>query len=137
MTKIVINTCFGGFGVSTEAMKRLISEGSVGVGKYTEAEYSRSSIDKEPFLDVGDGYKVSWIKDVLYKDGFVYTFDDYRDEVRADPILIRIVEEMGDAANGEHAFLKVVEIPDGVEYEIPEYDGFEHIAEKHRTWGNE
>jgi hypothetical protein len=28
----------------------------------------------------------------------------------------------------------VVEIPDGTDYEISEYDGNEHIAEKHRTW---
>jgi hypothetical protein len=28
----------------------------------------------------------------------------------------------------------VVEIPDGVEWEIAEYDGLEWVAEKHRTW---
>jgi hypothetical protein len=30
--------------------------------------------------------------------------------------------------------LEIVEIPDDVEYTIEEYDGLEHIAEKHRTW---
>ena len=27
-----------------------------------------------------------------------------------------------------------VEIPDDVEWQIEEYDGTEHISEKHRTW---
>jgi hypothetical protein len=31
-------------------------------------------------------------------------------------------------------FIKVITIPDGIEWEIKEYDGLEHIAEKHRTW---
>jgi hypothetical protein len=44
------------------------------------------------------------------------------------------VEELGDKASGQFAELVVVEIPDGVDYEIDEYDGNEHIAEKHRTW---
>jgi hypothetical protein len=30
--------------------------------------------------------------------------------------------------------LRIVEIPDGVEWHISEYDGIEHIAENHRTW---
>jgi hypothetical protein len=50
------------------------------------------------------------------------------DVPRHDPNLIRVIEEMGDRANGKHAELRIVEIPDGVEYEIEEYDGTEHIA---------
>jgi len=54
---------------------------------------------------------------------------------RTDPDLIRIVEEMGsDAASSRHADLIIIEIPDDIEYVIEEYDGREHIAEKHRTW---
>jgi len=30
--------------------------------------------------------------------------------------------------------LRIIEIPDGVEWQIEEYDGDEWIAEKHRTW---
>ena len=29
---------------------------------------------------------------------------------------------------------KIVEIPDGVQWEITEYDGKECIKEKHRSW---
>lgn len=54
---------------------------------------------------------------------------------RTDKLLIQVIEELGRDANGGCAELKIVEIPDGVEYEICEYDGNEHIAEMHRTWG--
>jgi len=53
---------------------------------------------------------------------------------RDDPVLIEVIEELGDAANGDHAELAIVEIPDDVEWEISEYDGSEHVAEKHRVW---
>jgi len=56
-----------------------------------------------------------------------------RDIPRDDTFLIRVVEELGDAANGACADLKIVEIPDGVDWEIEEYDGNEWVAEKHRT----
>ena len=49
-------------------------------------------------------------------------------------MLVDVVERLGKKANGESAELKVVEIPDGVEYEIDEYDGVESIHEKHRSW---
>jgi len=53
---------------------------------------------------------------------------------RNDSVLVQVVEELGENACGEFAQLKVVEIPDGVDYEINEFGGKEHIAEKHRTW---
>jgi hypothetical protein len=45
-----------------------------------------------------------------------------------------MVEEQGSAMNGGYSDLKVVEIPDDVEWYIEEYDGMEHVAESHRTW---
>ena len=133
--KIVINDCFGGFGLSTEAMKQLIKLGSAGIETMTELEYrggrARGDISSETFSDAGDGFEVGWIEDVLYRDGMVYSFDD---DFRTDPVLIRVVEQMGGAADGSCAELKVIEIPDDVDWEICEYDGNEHIAEKHRTW---
>ncbi len=53
---------------------------------------------------------------------------------RDDPVLIKIVEDLGAEANGDYAKLKVVEIPDDVDWFIDEYDGKEWVAEKHRTW---
>lgn len=59
-----------------------------------------------------------------------------RDADRNDSDLVAVVEELGEAANGRFAKLRVIEIPDGVEWQIEEYDGLEWIAEKHRTWGD-
>jgi hypothetical protein len=65
----------------------------------------------------------------------VITGDFYdRDIPRDDAALIQVVEELGDAANGFAADLKIVDIPDGVDWYIEEYDGNEWVAEKHRTW---
>lgn len=60
---------------------------------------------------------------------------EYEFEIARDnPVLIRIVEEMGNAANGRYSELKIVEIPDDVNWYIEEYDGLEWVAERHRTW---
>ena len=65
----------------------------------------------------------------------VITGDFYdRDIPRDDAALIQVVEELGDAANGFAADLKIVDIPDGVDWYIEEYDGNEWVAERHRTW---
>ena len=53
---------------------------------------------------------------------------------REDPDLVRTVRDLGKKANDQFAELHIVEIPDGVLWEIEEYDGIEHIAEQHRTW---
>lgn len=54
---------------------------------------------------------------------------------RNDPILIQVVEQMGvDDAGGRYACLKIVEVPDDVEWEVAERDGKEWVAECHRTW---
>ena len=53
---------------------------------------------------------------------------------RCDSTLINIIRTMGDLANDRYSRLKIVEIPDGTDYFIQEYDGMEWIAESHRTW---
>lgn len=67
-------------------------------------------------------------KDFFKNSNFIYGIE------RTDPRLVALVEELGEKASGVHAQLEVVEIPDGVEWYIEDYDGLEHIAEAHRTW---
>lgn len=83
---------------------------------------------KKNWQDQTDAERVAQNK--LWEDHAVSN----RDLERHDPLLVKVVEELGDAADGSCAELKVVEIPDGVDYEIDEYDGLESIHEKHRTW---
>ena len=63
--------------------------------------------------------------------GYKYRDDSLR---RADAKLVECVETLGEEADGRFAKLKVVEIPDDVEWEIDEYDGLESIHEIHRVW---
>ena len=65
-------------------------------------------------------------------DGFGYEF--YHEESRTDERLVKCVEELGAEANGDCAELKVVEIPDDIDWYIHEYDGLESIHEYHRSW---
>ena len=53
---------------------------------------------------------------------------------RDDEHLIAVVELMGEEANNRFSELKIVEIPDDVNWCIEEYDGLEWVAERHRTW---
>lgn len=57
------------------------------------------------------------------------------DVARDDPHLITVVEMLGrKASSGQYANLKVITIPDGVDWVVKDYDGVEWVAEKHRTW---
>lgn len=55
-------------------------------------------------------------------------------EDRTNPLLLQIVEELGDKADGSCASLKIIDIPDDMEYEIEEYDGKEWVSEIHNRW---
>lgn len=48
--------------------------------------------------------------------------------------LLAVVKQLGERASGPYARLKIVTIPDDVQWEIHEYDGMEWVAEAHRTW---
>jgi hypothetical protein len=85
------------------------------------------------------GFSLSEKAEALYKAYAGIEQDDdkwcYWDMERNDPILLQVIDKLGinDAA-GKHSDLRVVEIPDGVEWVIVEHDGKEHVAEQHRTW---
>lgn len=146
--KVVINKCFGGFGLSDTAYEKMIEWG-VPVRKYIEEERNEATqrYEKEP---ANEGEVIfdreltpegaNSFNDIYWKFRGQGAFnqrywDTWTRETRTHPLVIRLVEELGEAANGPCANLAIVEIPDGVDYEISEYDGQEHIAEMHRTWG--
>ena len=60
--------------------------------------------------------------------GFKYNCD------RTNPKLIECVEKLGNDASGSYSRLQIIEIPDNVEWDIEDNDGYEWVAEKHRTW---
>lgn len=140
--KIVINDCHGGFGLSKEAM--MLYGELAGITLYP--------VDQNPWsLGIVTYWTVPEEERVQEKSGHEYdemSFSEriahneviskqqlwYRDIERNDPLLVRVVETLGSKANGKYADLKVVEIPDGVNWQIEEHDGSEWIAEVRRTW---
>lgn len=137
--KVVINSCYGGFSLSEEAIKAYFVRKGKTLYRYHSAgpgfggPFVRFSGKKEGFFfyhfteDMGDSFTETndW-----QKHGYFYDHDIDRN----DSDFVAVVEELGDRANGDCAELRVIEIPDGVEYEIDEDDGLESVHEKHRSW---
>ena len=139
--KIVINRCFGGYGLSHEAIMRYLD--LRGITVYPEQDGGTWKFwtywlqNPEDRLEEKEGksfYNMTMDERQDYNKRFSDETFGAEDISRKDPVLIQVIEELGDAANGEHAELAIVEIPDEVEWEISEYDGSEHVAEKHRVW---
>ena len=113
MPKIVINTSYGEFCVSHKAFLRLRDLGQQQALQEEDhgAYWPLVAAIQEPSLN-------------------------HRGKLipRDDETLVRVVEELHDEANGHSAALKVVSIPDGVNWEIAKTDGIEHVCEVHRIW---
>lgn len=117
--KVVINRCYGGFGLSDKAVERYAELKGMKLVKQKEKSYGDSAY---------------WLDGIEDDEHYFSAYDLYDKEHRADPVLIQVVEELGDEANGWCAELNIVDIPDDVKWHIAEYDGIEWIAEDHRTW---
>jgi hypothetical protein len=118
--KVVINTCFGGFGLSNEAFELLLQKKGI---EYDIAKNTMFGSEMNNFYAKGHAGD-----DQFYLSNYAF-YDN-----RADEDLVAVVEELGGSANGHAADLKIVEIPAGVDWYVEEYDGREHVAERHRTW---
>ena len=124
--KVAINERHGGFGLSDKALRLLRDEYGWDVTGWDDGDYADPDA---PIVDNRDDEMLSRFSD------FSLTLTVYDGaDWRADDDLIEVIERLGDEANGDHAKLKIVEIPDDVDWQIEEYDGAEWIAETHRTW---
>ncbi|MDB4461469.1 hypothetical protein N9043_00815 [bacterium] len=56
------------------------------------------------------------------------------EDIRSDPDLVDVVEQLGDCASGWSSYIQVEEIPDDAEYEISEYNGIEEILPPRMSW---
>jgi hypothetical protein len=110
--KVVINACHGGFSLSHEAIVRYAEIKGLNL-QFKESAY-RTILCYEYFAN-NDYFSCCNIP-------------------RNDPALVAVVEEMGETANDRYSDLKVIEIPDDVQWYIDEYDGREWVSEVHRKW---
>jgi hypothetical protein len=134
MTKVVYNAKFGGFNLSQEACKR-----------YWELQGKEVWIEQDKRFKSFDMFTV-WLvppeeRDVKPEPWYSAPIEEriaynkkhseqtwYYDNVaRHDPILVQVVEELGDKANGSYAKLAIEEVSGP--YRIDEYDGLETVKE--------
>src|SRR5213594_109436 len=111
--KIVINKSFGEFCVSHKAFLRL-------------RELGQREALQEPDLGAYWPSGASPREPSLNRCGVLVPRDDQK--------LVQVMEELGSEANGHCADLKVVEIPNNVQWEIEKAGGMEHVSETHRRW---
>jgi hypothetical protein len=131
MTKVVYNAKYGGFNLSREACLR-----------YWELQGKEVWIEDGDFMDMftvwlvppeerltkpEDWYSAPIEERIAYNKKYSeQTWSDHN-IVRHDPILVQVVEELGDKANGMCAKLAIEEVSGP--YRIDEYDGFETVKE--------
>lgn len=102
--KVVINICYGGFSLSREAVLRAREiSGDPKWGGHTI---------------VGDLYDDG--KQLKYHYGFLNGIP------RHDPVLVQVVEELGEKADGPSAKLDIITTTSDI-YRIDEYDGMESL----------
>jgi hypothetical protein len=117
--KVVVNRCYGGFGISDEAVMRYAELS--GILLFKKADNRFSSIPM-----------IHYYTDASCADEY-YWYHTSQIE-RNDPILVKVVEELGERSHGYLAKLEIVEIPEGIDWHIDEYDGIESVHENHRSW---
>lgn len=149
MTKIVINDCYGGFGLSPKA-KALLYKRKTGKDcftRYINKEYledktvihinthdtkARGCPDEEVMFDYDIQEKEITVKNHNYTDKMnkwsrhlIDSSFEYKIK-RHDKDLVELVEKLGKESWGDYAELKVVTIEED-KYIITEYDGWETI----------
>lgn len=139
--KLVINRCFGGFGVSRDALVLLAATSCPHVSRHEPEAYYGG----EKFGD----WRAQFAKDMerpidgpfsrhLIIEGKIICDEHRPDAARGCPHLVALMETMckpdDDRVSSQLAKLAIVEVPDGVEYVIDEYDGQESVEEAHRSW---
>lgn len=148
--KIVINKCYGGFGLSPAAVKRMAElqgrecyfyvRDKLATQKEAEGTMFFNAFDVPNFHEISPDVSGSAWAEMTPEEKSAHNalYDKHklttRPDDRTDPILVQVVEELGARASGSCAKLSVVEVPAGVDWEIDEYDGIETVREKSRSW---
>lgn len=154
--KVLISKNYGGFTIPYYIMEEYAKKTNKPIYYYLEGYLENGKkFTKLNFLELEEKYQFSLrykekdFGDILQAEyssdnfqeilGEIISHEtDYKIEnLRTNETLINIVEENMSLMNNDNqnfAKLKVVEIPDDVDWEVEDYDGVEWIAEKHRVW---
>lgn len=112
MTRIVYNSCFGGFSISHEAVELY-------------AKLTNKTLRVKPLTFGGKTYNDSTFQTYYLNDKYFSTHD----LSRTDPTLLAIIDEIGlKRASGCCASLAIIDLAPGTKYRIDEYDGDECVC---------
>lgn len=129
MTKVVYNACYGGFGLSKEAVQRYwqIKDQQVWIEDQqwgftvwlVPPEERLEQKSSKQYTAMSMDERIAYNKAHSAQTWYNLNVD------RHDPVLVQVVEELGDKANGVYAKLVIGEVYGP--YRIDEYDGFESV----------
>lgn len=129
MTKVVYNACYGGFGLSEEAIQRYWE--IKGQQVWIEKSLWGSTVWLVPLEErmeqksTEEYASMSMEERTTYNEAYLAQSWYDRNVDRHDPALVQVVEELGDKASGEYARLRIAEVSGP--YRIDEYDGSESV----------
>ena len=137
--EVVVNKCYGGFGLSLKAIKRYLELKGKECYFYKQTKYSYDNCEDEFQLINDSDKQISniWVSTKNLGDitnDIDETFFSIYDIERTDPDLIKVIEELGMDVNDSYSKLVIVEIPNDVSWYIREGDGYETVEEQHRSW---
>ena len=126
MTKVVYNACYGGFGLSKEACQRYWDIQGQSIW-FEDALWGFTVwlVPPEERLEEREWSSVTMDEHIAYNLAYSKQTWYNRNVDRHDPVLVQVVEELGDKANGEYAKLAIEEVHGS--YRIDEYDGNESV----------
>lgn len=128
MVRVVYNSCYGGFGLSREACKRYwelqgkevwIEDGKFETSFTVWLVPPKERVKQKNWSSMTQDERIAYNK--KYSEQTWYN----RNVSRHDPILVQVVEELGEKANGDYAKLAIAEVSG--QYYIDEYDGSESV----------
>ncbi len=136
--KLVINNCYGGIGLSLISKIHLAHKKGIEVYPYKTSffDFENGTQVYQKILkpEESESSSVRLLTQEQLQDKFVCEIDRRPDEWtfdidnhRTDKDLISVIEEDGELANDRYSKLAIVEIPEGFDYKISDYDGVETV----------
>ena len=134
MVRVVYNAKFGGFNLSREACERYWE--LKGQQVWIEQDKQFKSLymftvwlvpPEERIKQPENWHSLPLEERIAFNKKYSEQTWDYDDVARHDPILVQVVEELGDKADGMCAKLAIEEVSGP--YRIDEYDGLETVVE--------
>tara|TARA_R110000851_G_C13085040_1_gene566206 strand:+ start:493 stop:915 length:423 start_codon:yes stop_codon:yes gene_type:complete len=139
--KVAYNNCFGGFSLSHLATVEYAKRKGITLTAYEQTKYRHEGGVEEYVRVIHPSricthYLTEDLGDVISElpNDLSYYESFYGEDTRCDKDLINIIEVWGKEANGICADLVIEEIPDGVDFEITEYDGNESVVPPRMSW---